>query len=97
MEYGTVKDCGFGLLDIANVPIIGGRVIAKSPSEDVLHNWGLTMMKQMKKEYTITAKRISRHLSPIYDIHTCSDLQNIDSIIDQLPLAFIRFLHLNWL
>lgn len=57
MNECSIEDLLSALVNIGDVPLVGELVIAKRPAEDVLYYAVFTMMKQVKKEYTVIANR----------------------------------------
>lgn len=45
------------LVNVGDVPLVSELVVAQSPTEHVLDYGKSTMMKQVKKEYTVTTSR----------------------------------------
>lgn len=61
-KYAEMNECSIedflsALMNVGDVPLICKLVIAERPAENVLYYSILTMMKQVKKEYTVIANR----------------------------------------
>lgn len=57
VNQSSVEDFFSALLNVWNVPFVSELVVAQRPTEYVLYYAMPTIMKQVKKEYTITTRR----------------------------------------